>query len=239
MQAARLSYPLFGALLSVLAACAAPEVQEEAAPPVSAEPATEKPDDDHKLEDLKQDLEVSRARHEIANLENEAFLIQQAARASHAQADVQEAKANLADYLANTMPSRLAQEKLNLQGSKDNAMEAAEELEQIRIMYEEQDLEDMTREFVISRGRRRAERSEKRIAIQEAQFRSVEEHELPQQVRQLERKLVQAEEALAKTLTEGEVGRRNKALGLRESETKLKRKEREIAELTEKNGESE
>ena len=77
----------------------------------------------------------------------------------HAQADVTMAEAKLATFREVDKPNRVAAQTLGLQTARDRAQEAADELAQVEIMYAEQDLNDMTREFVIQRERRAADLS--------------------------------------------------------------------------------
>ena len=100
------------------------------------------------------------------------------------------------------MPARLRASALELQRMRDRAKEADEELAQLEIMYAEQDLEDMTREFVIARGRRDHERSLEALAIREQEQADLESHELPRQLAELERELQQEREALEQTRLE-------------------------------------
>ena len=131
-------------------------------------------------------------------------------------------------------PRRLAGEMLDLRAAKDRAQEAVDELKQIEIMYDEQDLDDMTAEFVVSRGRRNAERAEARIALQEAAFKALEERELPAQEASLGLDLQKAEAALAAAVRKGEITRRNLQLAIDEATARLEGLEADVEELEEK-----
>ena len=185
------------------------------------------------LRDAERKLRVARARLEVARLEATAYETEQGVRARHASAEVELAKASLARFQEADSPNRLASEKLELRSAKDRAQEAADELAQIEIMYEDQDLDDRTAEFVVSRGRRAAERAAARIAIQEGELAALETLELPEEEARLKlalEKAIAEAEALAR---ETEIGTHEKTIAVQEAENELARLEEELAELLE------
>lgn len=227
-------------LLLLVGSCASTEVEHAAdtgaahgsMPEGGGDKAAKEPDPD-KIADAEHKLSVSKAKLEIALMEMDAFERQQAIDLGHADADVQMAQANLANFEKVKAPNRKATAEMSLQGAKDQAVEAAEELQQLEIMYKDQDLHDMTQEFVISRGKRRAQRAERRIAIQEKDYASILEHELPMERKKLEISLRKAEEKFAKTKLDGEMARRGKEIKILESENAVKQAERGLRKAKE------
>ena len=106
------------------------------------------------------------------------------------------AQAKLAQFRDLDMPNSVAKTGLSLQRAKDSTVEAAEELKQLEIMYRDQDLEDMTAEFVINRGKRRAERASLSLAIQESEFASLKNHSMPRELRTRELEVIRKTDAL-------------------------------------------
>jgi len=188
-------------------------------------------DEQKKTDELGRKLELARARLEVAALESKAFDAKHETRVRHANVEVGMAEARLATFREADMPNRLATQTLSLQGTKDRAQEAADELAQIEIMYAEQDLDDQTREFVIQRGRRNAERAAKRIEIQEVEFLKLKERELPQEEQKLALALDKATSSLQAADREGEIGRQQKAISLKQTENEVHKLELELAEL--------
>ena len=202
--------------------------------------AAETPQDEGKAEDpakrlrdLERRIATARSQREIANLELEAFDDDHAVKLRHAAAEIDMARAALALFSEAAMPNRIAAEQLNLQSSEDRATEAREELEQIKIMYAEQDLDDLTAEFVVSRGERNNARAQARLEIQKAELEALRERELPQELARLELAVDKAEAARAQLEREGAIGRAGKVLALKESGDELSDLEEELAEARE------
>lgn len=175
-------------------------------------------------------LDVARAKLEVAHMEAQGQEEELAVQLRHAKAEIGMAEAKLAHLVEADMPARLATARLDLRTAKDRAQEAADELAQIEIMYKEQDLDDLTAEFVVSRGRRNAERAAARIEIQENKLRALEERELPQEMRGLELAVDKAVAGLAEIERKGEIGMRNKRISVREAENAIAKLEDELAE---------
>lgn len=188
-------------------------------------------DEARERQELEQKLEIARARLAVAQLEEKAFEQQQEVRIRQATAELDMARAKLALFRDADMPNRLASEKLDLQASKDRAQEAADELAQIEIMYKDQDLDDLTAEFVVSRGRRAAERAKAQIEIQEAKLTALEKSELPQQERRLALEVDKADAELKKLGFEGQIGSQGKAIAVQEAKNEVERLEDQLAKM--------
>jgi HlyD family secretion protein len=122
----------------------------------------------------------------IAELRLEQIKVQQTAEVAvkereldNARTDLELARGKLASFDAIEAPNRLAQSKLDLKRVRDSAKEAADELVQIEQMYDQEQIDDRTKEFVVERGRRNAENRAAQIAIQERNLELLEKHELP------------------------------------------------------------
>lgn len=215
-------------LVAFLASCAATP-SAEAAVDGGAQPEQKKEDDlEDELRELAHELEIKKARLEIARLEEEAFAAAHETKLRHAKADVELAEARLAAFRDAESPRRLASERLDLQHARDRAQEAADELAQIQIMYEGQDLDDLTAEFVVSRGRRSAARAAARIELQERALNALEERELPQELRKLELALDRATTGLSELEREGEIAWRGKVIAVQEAEHAVQKVAREL-----------
>lgn len=219
-------------LILCLAGCASTSAKTTPPSP-GGEAPREAPQDDEgrELDSLERKLAVAVARLDIARLEAESHEVDLGARVRHAEAELALAKARLARFQEADMPHRLASEKLDLQSAKDRAQEAADELAQIELMYKDQDLDDMTAEFVVSRGRRNAERAAARIVVMEAELTALEERELPEEADQLQLAVDKAMTALEAVEREGEIGKRNKQVSVKEAENAVADIEGELAQL--------
>jgi hypothetical protein len=219
-------------LLACFASCASTTMSEAAPVEAAADKDEESAEDKaKKVTAMESKLELARDRLAMTKMQSMAFDEAHKIRVRHANAEIELATAKLATFRDVDAPNKIAGEQLNLRSSKDRAQEAAEELEQIEIMYKDQDLDDRTAEFVVSRGRRNAERASARIAIMEASLAGLEQHELPAQRKQLELALDKASTALANINREGEIGVQGKAISVKEGEAEIAQLEGELADL--------
>lgn len=191
-------------------------------------------DEARELRNLERKLEVARTRQQKVELEQAAFEQELEGQIRHANAEVEMARARLALFRESSAPNRLASARLELQAAKDRAQEAADELAQIEIMYKDQDLDDLTAEFVVSRGRRSAARAAARIEIQEGELTALETRELPQEDKRLELELDKAIEKLGDAQREGEIGRLGQQIAATEARNEIARLEEELAAEREK-----
>lgn len=152
--------------------------------------------------DLRQEIrELEIAEHKLRVAESSLELAQLSARTGvhFAERELEMARFERERFEAMDRPRRIAEKELQLQRARDRAQEAADELKQIELMYAEQDLDDKTAEFVVSRGRRAAERSARDLELQEQELKAFVSFELRKQADALglavERKEVELEKA--------------------------------------------
>ena len=185
-------------------------------------------------ESLVHKLTVAKIRLDHANLERKMHTEGSKTSVALAQEELELGKGRLAQFKEIDMPNRIAQSELNLQRMRDNATEAEEELKQIELMYEEQDLEDRTREFVINRGKRNAERVRRTLAIQEREHESLTKGELPRELREMELDVARKKDAVWKAEIGAKAGLLMKEIAVMDAEAKIVELERELKELEEK-----
>jgi hypothetical protein len=217
-------------LLVLAGSCASTEVKSQTDADSHAKPETREESDPKKIDDLKHQHAVASAKLKIANMELGTFEEQSGAELDHNREELEMTKSTLDNFVKVEMPTRLAAAELSLQAAKDSAVESAEELAQLEIMYKDQDLHDMTAEFVISRGERRAERAAKRIQIQEQEFNALVQHELPMELRRHEIAVARSEQALAKSKAEAEIAKLGKELKILEATHARDRSEQALEE---------
>ncbi len=187
-----------------------------------------------KLGSIKRKLEIAVAKLKQAEVNAAAQEIDSRQAVDHANMELKIATGKLAQFVGIDAPNRIAQEELNLQRVKDRAQEAAEELKQIEIMYEEQDLEDRTAEFVINRGKRNAERSRQQIRIQEKEFEALKGHELPREQATLELDVAKKRAAVEKAERDAEAGALLKEIAKMSAEAELDDLKEQLEKLEEK-----
>lgn len=228
MKRVRTPLVLFAA---ILASCSSTEVAKQVDTPMNDGPSAGAADEGPDRGELEHKLTVARARLELAELDRSAAEQQAATRIAKAESELEQSQAALALFREAHMPQRIAREELDLQTTKDRAQEAADELAQIEIMYKEQDLDDLTAEFVVSRGRRQAERAQTRIEIAEAAFKALTEQELPQELAKLELAVSQAEAGVAEARVRRELDTLTKGIAVTEARHTVEELAAELADL--------
>ncbi|MBU0755579.1 MAG: hypothetical protein KJ645_10605 [Planctomycetes bacterium] len=216
-------------VLFFMAGCAAVKTEPAEKPSKATEnsDARKKTEMERKLVLAEKKLEVAKeslALQEISSMNAKTF----------AEYDLKMAETNLEQFEKIDGPNKIAKAELSLQRSIDAAQEAEEELKQLEIMYKDQDLEDMTAEFVINRGKRRSERTQAQLAIEREELRSLTEYEVPRELKmkaqEVEKKktaLAEAERSAANTLLQ-------KNIAVMEAEAAIVAIKDELAELMDK-----
>jgi len=107
--------------------------------------------------------------------------------------------------------------------------EAKEELEQLEMMYKNQDLADMTKEIVIRRGKRRVERATQRLALQEREHQRLEQNTLPLERTKLAGEVEEKTRDLERARRTSESSLLDRRIALMSAESDVVRIETELA----------
>ncbi|MFT7484722.1 MAG: archaellum component FlaC [Candidatus Paceibacteria bacterium] len=216
-----LSFLALASCASTPSSSSMPAAEPQVAEPQVEEEAEAKEPDQAKIDELQHKLEVARIKLDLALLSANRADLEQARGIAHASQEVQMARANMEHFTNVEKPADIGRAKLSLQGARDSATEADEELQQIELMYKDQNLEDMTAEFVIQRGRRRAQRAQKRLEFQELDLKALETHQLPQKHQKLSQTLLKAEESLDNANSDSAKTELNRKLSLSQAKNAL------------------
>jgi hypothetical protein len=182
----------------------------------------DEPDDAHKAE-------VLRRKIEIAELELAAVGARHGAALVAARTELSLAEGDLATFREFDRPTRVGMATLDLRGTADRAQEAADELAQIQAMYDGQDLDDLTREYVIARGRRHAERTAQRSELEEQNLVRLTDRSLPAEELKLTLAVDRARAKVEDAERSHEVERRTKSLALDDLRYELAQVEKKLA----------
>ncbi len=186
-----------------------------------------------KREGLEVDLAIARIKLEHANMELQMNEVDSTASIGFAKAELDLSRARMAQFSSLDMPNRIARNEISLQRAKDSTAEAEEELAQIQMMYKEQDLEEMTAEFVINRGERNLRRARKSLDVQEREFEALTEHELPRELESLALDVERKTSALLKAETGAAASLLMKKVAVMTADESVKDLEEELEELAE------
>ncbi len=230
----------FLSITSVTAVTGAEAVQE-AAPAEEAAPESEEKKEDpeailEKIRTSEHKLKIAELKLEVAMMDADTSRQSAETTRRHALEELEIASAKLEQYETIDARNEIEQAELALRGARDRAQEAAEELAQIELMYEGQDLDDRTAEFVVQRGRRNAERAAARIAIDERRLEALVKHQIPRETRSRELDVARKQAALENAVRTAKSGALQKRIAILNAEAEVDKLQRELEELRAKQG---
>lgn len=231
----------------LLAACAGTSaaVQPQPAPAAVQEPATdaaragktaadERAAREKELQQKQRELEYAEIEGETQAIEREARRLGVQAAVAKAEETLAEARAAREAFLGQEKPRQLEQRRIQLDQQTYAAEEAKDELGELEAMYAQDEFARSTKELVLKRGRRKLELSERSLAIGRQEIDFLREHTLPQQEREHQRKVADAELELQKARLELKKADLELALGARKAKDRVADLQRDIAELQQK-----
>jgi hypothetical protein len=212
-----------------------PAAQDEAddAAKKAKEEAKQARERQRKLVRLDHELEVARLRLSRAQLAREHAEAQFAESVSNAETDLELARVRLQDFTEVEVPQRTAWSELSLQRSEDGLKHAREELEQLELMYSEEQFADQTKEIVLERARRQLQRSERDAELRRKDHERLIEVELPLQTIEHERAVQNAERGLAQLRRGRAAEQIDQRVGVLGAEAEIVRLENERTDLME------
>lgn len=168
-------------------------------------------------------LAKAKAQLELAEKQNVQAL-------EKARADLEIAGRKLKTFKEKSRAERIDRAELGFAMSQDSVKEAEQELEQLELMYKDDQFADKTKEIVLERGRRRMERSKKSLAIETASIALLKSETLP--VEELEQELAfkDKREALEKLQRDQEFGIIDQRIGLIAAEGEVLRLKDDISD---------
>ncbi len=164
--------------------------------------------------------DVAAARDKVAIARLQVELAEQRAATSRLrkEKELELARAELAQFEESDAPNRVAKARLDLQRRRDALTEQTEELAQLEMMYEHEDLADKTREIVLQRGKRRVERAQTELAIEEHDCAALEARTLPRERAKLALEIEIKTRELEESKGDAEATQLEKRLALRSAE---------------------
>lgn len=185
------------------------------------------------------DMKLAKAKVQLGLAEK-----QNAQALEKARKDIEIAERKLKTFKEKTRPERVERAELGLAFGQDSVKEAEQELEQLEIMYKDDQFADKTKEIVLERGRRRLERSKKSLAIESAAITLLKNETLPLEELEQDLALKDKREAFEKMQRDHELGMIDQRVGLIAAEGEVLRlkddisdAERDLAEFDRKQAE--
>lgn len=180
--------------LGGLGACAT--TVEAPAPQLEEASADEEADEADEAEEQARKLLFSKLDLTVAKLEAEQSKLDADRSVAKAERKLVEAQRALKLFLEHEQPTELAEAQFGLDRSSHRRELAEDELNELISMYEAEEFAELTKELVLKRGRKSLEFSQRGLAFAQAEFDLLQNEELPQRQRDLERELVEAQQGV-------------------------------------------
>ncbi|MFH1749268.1 MAG: hypothetical protein ABIG44_19730 [Planctomycetota bacterium] len=186
---------------------------------------------ERKLIKTELDLEMARIRLDKARLSAENTFSARDDSEAKARAELDLSTKKLKTFQEITIPNRTAWAKLNLQRAEDGLKNAQEELQQLELMYKDEQFADQTKEIVIDRARRQLERTQSDLELRRDELNTLVEIDLPMELTEHQLRQVEKERALAHVLREVDIEKMDQKLNLMNAEAEIVRLENELVDL--------
>ncbi|MFN0008812.1 MAG: hypothetical protein ACKVXR_13000 [Planctomycetota bacterium] len=228
-------------LLLACFACSSTSSNHKADAPSSdggGKPATAKADaaeeEAEKMLKKEHELEYARMELEIAKLSSAAEEREADASVKEATVKLEAAKKELDNFLNLDKPTQVADRQLSLDRSQQNMEESRQELAELEAMYKQEDFAELTKELVLSRGRKRLEFSQRGYELAKKGQEELMGHELPKKEKELTLAFEKAEKALQEAQARKSRGALEIKLKLMRAEHRVEEVAREIEKMKKK-----
>ena len=193
--------------------------------------AKTKADKEAKRAKLTQGLEIARQKVVEAQLaiDHQRADDEEEKRKTAADRDI--AAAKLEDFEERSAPVKLEKARLSLKRAEDSVVESREELEQLEMMYSEEELADKTREIVIRRAKRRLDRAQWNLNIQREELQNLEKETIPLERRELQLKVEASAAQHQNKVRSTEANLLGKRISLMSAQAEVARIETELKNL--------
>ncbi len=177
------------------------------------------------------DLTMARERMRKTKLQNEFNEQQEKLAEEKARRELDLAERKLRTFKEISTPERLDRADLSLQYSRDSVVEARQELEQLEGMYKDDQFADKTKEIVLERGRRRLERAERSLALEDRAIAALKGETLPVELIEQEAGVREKREAIKKLVFDNEMEAIDRKLSILGAEAELIRLEEDLEDV--------
>ncbi len=218
-----------------LSSCVGPSVRAERAAPAESNAARNDSKGDSKSDEAAQrkkqrDFAYAQLALESAKLDAENDLRSGERGVAAAERELEAAERELDHFQKNVKALEVDERALAVERSKQNVVEAAEELAELEAMYAQEDFAKTTKELVMTRGRTRLEMSRRDLALAERRARFLVEFEHAKRAREFEERVTKARNALEEARARLTKQKLDKRLSLLKSEHALEDAQRALDE---------
>jgi len=189
--------------------------------------------DDARRDEVQRKLDIASRKKTKSMLKNEHSEVDRQIKLAKAEEELSLAQTRFQHFQEHTAPTRLQRAELSLQGSKDGVTEAEEELQQLELMYGEEDFADQTKEIVLERQKRRLQRSKRNLEIRQKELDFLKSFSLPLETREHELAVENAERKLKQTQRQVEATKLDLEIVIMNAEAEIAKREFQLKELEE------
>lgn len=218
------------ALAMSLASCTS---SPAAAPQPDAKDGKQAADKEGELRKKQREAEYARLQLEIARMEAKNGERELQDQLAAAERELAAASGELDNFSRVAREIETAERGLSLDRSKQNMLEAAQELSELEAMYAQEDFATMTEELVINRGRTRQAMAKRDFELAQRRAEQLRGFEHPKREREMTERVAKAEQALLEAKAKAEKSRVESKLALLKAEHSLDEAEREVVKAAE------
>ncbi len=131
------------------------------------------------LERMERELAIKELSLQKTEHSRKLSLTQSEQTIKRAERELAMAQRKMEKFLNEDVPQRIQRAELGLKYTQDRFQEAQEELNQLELLYNEEEFAEKTKEIVLERGRRRLARSEENLQLSQRDVRILKEITIP------------------------------------------------------------
>ncbi|MBI5364166.1 MAG: hypothetical protein HZA53_13380 [Planctomycetes bacterium] len=224
-----------------LAACSSMGAKSSTATsekPGGKQEAAKDEDAGEKLAKKKFELECSRLELQLKRIGNEAEVRAAANEVDDSERGLRDAREALEKFQRHEKPVKVDESKLDLEQSVQRRTEQQQELDELEAMYKQEELATLTKELVLSRGRKSLEFAKRALELRTRNIEQSTNVELPRKERELGEGVAKAERRLADARAKAEKLKLENQLEMMKAEHGLADLEKEVAKMEKKDGAS-
>lgn len=145
------------------------------------------------------DPTAAKSELRLAELTRTSGIAEAESALQFAKEDLDAARRALLVFEAVERSHAITQAQMGIDQAKNRLADAEAEMGELEAMYAADDFAEITKELVLSRGRRALDMAKRGLAVAETEFKLLAEQELPEKLRELQRAVREGELAVAET----------------------------------------
>lgn len=192
--------------------------------------AKEARDRKRKIGRMERELGMARQRLKKTQLTIEYAQLVYNESLARSEEELKIAREKLEIFRSQTVPGRIFWADMGMRGAEDSVKETREELQQLELMYKEDQFADQTKEIVLERNRRRLARAEESLEQQKKDNALLKEKTIPQETREQEMGVEAKQRELEKTKRDATITQIDNELTILSAQMEIEKMEQDLAD---------